>query len=123
MTKVATAVVAWQQTAMRHRRGSAKWKRLQNKKEKVNNQPEVAVVAMVTAMVVAWRQTAMGHLRSSAKWKQLQKKTINRRWQRRWWHGGSVKWKRLQGKKSTGGGSGGGDMAAALNGSGCKKKD
>jgi len=56
---------------------------------------------------------------AALKWKRLQKK-INRGWQRRWWNGGRVKWKRLQ-KQSTGGGSGGGSMAAAQNGSGCKK--
>jgi len=82
------------------------------KKEKVNNQPGVAVVAMVTAAVVAWWQTAVQHRRgslqrkmevaaksnqpevaaavvhgSSAKWKWLKTRkkrlTINQRWQ--WW--------------------------------------
>jgi len=33
---------------------------------------------------------------AALKWKQLQEKTINRRWQRQWWHGGRVKWKRLK---------------------------
>jgi len=56
-------VVAWRQRKME----------AAAKKEQVNNQPEIAVVAMVTATVVVWRQTAMGHLRGSIKWKQLQK--------------------------------------------------
>ncbi len=49
------------------------------KKEKVNNQPEVAVVAMVTAAVVAWWQTAVRHRRGSVqrKMERAAKKTIN----------------------------------------------
>jgi len=39
-------------TAMQHHHGSAKCKRLQNKKEKVNNQLGVAVMTKVA--VVAW---------------------------------------------------------------------
>jgi len=50
------------------------------------------------------------------------KKTINQRWQRQWWNGGRVKWKRLQ-KQSTSGGSGGHGMVAAQNGSGLKNKN
>jgi len=59
---------------VRHRRDSAKWNRLKKYNEKVNNQPEVAIVAMVTAVVVAWRQNAVRHCRGTVKWNRLQKK-------------------------------------------------
>jgi len=59
MTKVAAAVVAWHQTAMRHLCGRFKWKWLQSRKEKVNNQLEVPAMTKVAAAVVAWCQTAM----------------------------------------------------------------
>ena len=74
-TEVAVAVVAWQHGQ------SIKWKRLQEKInwrwqqwwwhggsikwKQLNNQPEVAVMAMVTAAVVAWWQTAVRHCHSS----------------------------------------------------------
>jgi len=53
MTKVMMAVVAWWQAAIRHCHVSVRLKWLQ---KKVDNQPELVVVAMVAAAVVAWQQ-------------------------------------------------------------------
>jgi len=61
--EVAAVVVAWRQRKME----------AAAKKEQVNNQLEIAVVAMVTVTVVVWRQTAVDHLCGSVKWTQLQK--------------------------------------------------
>ncbi len=108
--EVAAVVVAWQQPKME----------VAAKQKMVNNQPEVAVVAMVTATVVVWWQTTMGHLCGSIKWKQLQKQSTR---------GGSGSCGMAAGlngsgckKKSTGGGSSSGDMVAALNGNSCNQK-
>jgi len=80
MTKVAAAVVAWRQTAVRHLRGRFKWKWLQRGKK-------------------GYQSTGGGGKGGSgsgdgggmaANCRVPSSQQRNQRWKRRWWHGGNT---------------------------------